>query len=129
MEWICRCVLMLALAALVGCGPSQQTIKVAKGESAAAALARVSRTLPPDQSEEFLSAAETLAFHYALRNPDGVSMSGPTRAIHGKTPVQVIAEYNRLSPEVKADLARQIASIKATERTVSPQQQPLQKSP
>ena len=109
-----QCVLLFVLTAVVGCGASQQTIKVAKGESAAAAIARVAQTLPTGESEKFTAAAESLAFYYALRNPDGVSISGPTRAIHGKTPAQIIAEYNRLSPEAKVDLARQIASIKAT---------------
>ncbi|WP_254511614.1 hypothetical protein [Anatilimnocola floriformis] len=109
--------ILVVLAAFVGCGPAQQTIKVAKGESAAAAIVRVAKSLPSPQAEEFSAAAESLAFYYTLRNPEAVSKSGPTRAIHAKTPAQVIAEYNRLSPESKADLATQIASIKASDKS------------
>lgn len=113
MEWLRRGCLILSLAAVTGCSASQQTIKVAKGESAAAAVARVAKTLPPGQAEEFSSAAEALAIHYALRVPDGVSKSGPTRAIHGKTPAQIIAEYNALGSATQQELAKQIASMKA----------------
>jgi hypothetical protein len=108
---------LAAVLFFVGCGgtppqPQQPKIKVAKNESAQAAIARVAQTLPAEQAAEFSAAAEVLAIHYALRNPNSVALRGPVKAIDGKTPAQVIAEYQQLDPELKKELGDTIQSMK-----------------
>lgn len=111
---------IVAILLFVGCGgdsqpttkPQQLKIKVAKSESAQAAIARVAQTLPAEEAAEFSAAAEVLAIHYALRNPAGVALRGPVKAIDGKTPAQVIAEYQQLGPELQKELGDAIQSMK-----------------
>jgi hypothetical protein len=112
--------IVMSLLFFVGCGgapqsppmPQQVKIKVAKNESAQAAIARVAQTLPAEEAAEFSAAAEVLAIHYALRNPAGVALRGPVKAIEGKTPSQVIAEYQQLEPELQKELGDAIQSMK-----------------
>lgn len=110
---------MLVFVMFVGCAPSQQPIKVAKGEPTLAAIARVAKSLPADQADEFTTAAEVLSLHAALKSTttDPVARSRATaKAIDGKTPGQVIAEYNRLSPDVQQQLAGEILADKLRDR-------------
>lgn len=109
------------LVSLAGCpsGPSQQPIKLANGESVNSAIARTAATLSPDRAAEFQTAAEVLAMHYSMKDTsvDPAAMMRATgKSIDGKTPVQIIAEYNKLSDSVKQELAGHIQSSKLLEK-------------
>lgn len=98
----------------------QQPIVIGKGESAMNAIARIAKTLPADQADEFTTAAEVLALHYSLKSTGtnlAARMEAPAKAISGKTPRQVIAEYNRLTPEVQQQLAGEIHSMKLRDQS------------
>lgn len=85
----------------IGCGVSEQPIRIQPGETTADAVERVAKTLPAERAEEFSKAAAVviLSGAFSSKSLDGMADSS-RNAIDGKTPSQIIAESKRLYESV-----------------------------
>ncbi len=104
--------LLIPMVCLAGCG-SQAKVRFSKPEEFQPEITRVAETLEPAKAAEFKTAAEVLAFHVAqsATSEDTAALSLQA-AFNGKTPDQIVAEYNKLDPAFRRQAGTAISSIR-----------------
>jgi predicted cupin superfamily sugar epimerase len=117
-------VLIALISVFVGCGSVEPTMVVANGDDVRTEIERISPLLSKDKAAKFKTAARVLSMQagmsslpLAMADPNGnaeaITHKAMATALNGKTPSQVIADYNKLAPEMRDSLGKMIDRMEA----------------
>jgi hypothetical protein len=91
---------------LCGCGDAEPPITIKDGETPAAAIQRTAKGMSPVRAKEFITAARIVYLHAVKKLTGNDRKAAGFKSISGKTPQQIIDEYNKMPAEERPTVGR-----------------------